>query len=51
MKNYQHLLAVGVPPLAVGLGHVPQDESVLPAVLIQDEWQVASHRLGACVGE
>ena len=51
VKDYQHLPSVGAPPLAIGFGHVSQDDPLLPAILIEDEWQMAGHRLGAGVRE
>ena len=51
VKDYQHLPSVGAPPLAIGFGHVSEDDPLLRANLTEREWQMGGHGLGTGVGE
>ena len=51
VKDYQHLPSVGVPPLAIGFGHVSKDDPLLRAILTEHEWQMGGHGLGSGMGE
>ena len=51
VKDYQDVLPVGVLPLVVGLGHMPDDE-VLPVILFhQDEGKMRGRGPGPLVRE
>ena len=51
VKDYQHLPSVGVPPLAIGFGHVSKDDPLLRAILTEHAWQMGGHGLGSGMGE